>query len=381
MPRKTLARSLVVLVALVSSVVFAAEAQTFEATGRAPISAGDRVRARQRAFDEALQHTIEVAVGALLGPEALTRRAAELRLKILPRAKAYVTTYRVLEEGELEPGVFVVRVSAEVAADRLLRELADKPRGQLPAAPSATARLALCIVVDPASSPPTRFDAALRAALVARGTEVAPTAPCDPEAMGPIARAVGARAGLVAHITAGRSEPVRGTSLVGREAKLSLRLIELDGRRSTEGRGEAAAYGKTADEATDEAAVFALQEALPAIEAALGGGATLSGKTGGVNARLLGVRRFAQLAAVRTAIERVPGVEAVEPRRFTPGLPGVIELSVRTSQSARALADALARVATSYQFSVREADGQLSLEMLDPLDPGAAPGEKPGPAQ
>src|SRR5689334_4577824 len=59
----------------------AADVPQFEATGRAPISGGDRVRARQRALDEAFGHAIEGALSATLGPDVLVRRAADLRLK------------------------------------------------------------------------------------------------------------------------------------------------------------------------------------------------------------------------------------------------------------------------------------------------------------
>ncbi len=371
---RPLATACLMTTVLAAAPLRAAEVQTFESIGRAPISAGDRVRARQRALDDALQHAVEAAVGALLGPEALTRRAADLRLKILPRAKAYVTTYRVIEEGELEPGVFVVRIGAEVAADRLLRELADKrPVG--PAQPSAAPKIALCVATQPAGVRLARLEAAVRMQLGARGLDPVPATSCDGEGI----VAIGARMALVIEVQPGKAEPVRGTALVGREVKLALELVGPSGKRFADGHADEAGYGTSADEATDDAAVRAVAEAFAPIETALGAGSSASARGQAVSARLVGVRRFAQLASVRTALERIAGVESVEPRRFSPGLPGNIELAIRTTQSARALADGLLRVAASYQLRAHEADGQLVIEMLEPLDPAAAPGSPGSP--
>ncbi len=145
-------RRALVLVSLVLCVGTPAYAQapSFEAMGRAPITAGDKVRARQRALDEAMQRAVESAVSALLGADTLTRRAADMRLKILPKAKSYVTSYRVLEEGESEPGIFDVHVAAEIATDRLCASfLGDRPdympRARSTRPPPPSSRSCCCV--------------------------------------------------------------------------------------------------------------------------------------------------------------------------------------------------------------------------------------------
>src|SRR6478736_4354428 len=95
----------------------------FEALGQAPIVAGDRVRARERALDEALRQAVEQATATVLEPAELVARASDLKLRIYPKAKSYVTTYRVLDEGEQPPGTFQVHLSAAVATARLARDL------------------------------------------------------------------------------------------------------------------------------------------------------------------------------------------------------------------------------------------------------------------
>ena len=352
-----------------------AEGQAFDATGRATVSGGDRVRARQRALDDALAHAVEAAVAALMGPETLARRAADLRLKILPRARTYVTTYRVLEEGEVEAGFFDVHVSAEIAGDRLMRELADRGHDpRLPAPPGAPRRALLCLAGELAGA--GRVEAAARALLAARGLEATIATTCDDDAIGQAVRTSGARAALVVELQAAAAEPIRGTMLVGRAGKLRLRVVEPGGRRSADGDADGAGYGASPAAAAEELALRALPEATAEIDAALTtlGGAV--GTSGAIAARLVGVRRLPQLATLRAAIERLPGVESVELRRFAPGTPagpGTIELQLRTAQPVRALVDAIGRVAAAYQVSVREVDGALVIEAREPLEPTGPP--------
>jgi hypothetical protein len=373
------ARTLVLLAALaLPGLARAAADASFEAIGRAPISGGDRVRARQRALDEAFGKAIESAVSALLGAETLTRRAADLRLKILPKAKSYVMSYHVLDEGEVEAGFYDVHVNAELTVDRLRRELAD--RSSLPKTPVAgVTRALLCFSEMPA---PPRLDAALRAMLSSHGLEPVPAVGCSGDEMVRAARSSGARIVLVAEISAGPVTSIRGTALVGREGKLLLRLHEPDGRRSAEGDGDAAGFGVGASQATDDLGMRALAEAGRSIESALG--ALGGGGQGLVTARLLNVHRLTQVTQVRTALERLPGVETVEPRRFLPGTAGTtgpIELAVRTAQPARAIAAGLARVAASYQARVREEGELVIVEMQEPVEPTMPPPPPDGPTQ
>ena len=345
----------------------AADAPSFEAMGRAPISGGDRVRARQRALDEAFQRVVEAAVAALLGPETLTKRASDLRLKIMPKAKSYITTYRVIEEGETEAGIFDVHVSAEISADRLVRDLASPGRDpKQPTRPQPALRLVLCVTSDAGAALP-RLDAALRAMLTARSLEAIATERCADDEITRAVQATAARGALVAEVTGGSTSPIRGTALVGREGKLVLQMHDPDGRRSAAGQAESAGYGVTPLGAADELAMHALAQAGPSIEAALAGlgGATAKGI---VTVRLVGVVRLGHLASIRSAIERLSGIESVEPRRFLPGVPGTIELGVRTALAPRGVADAISRIGATYGLRARELDGTVVVDVMDKLD-------------
>jgi hypothetical protein len=92
---------------------------------------------------------------------------------------------------------------------------------------------------------------------------------------------------------------------------------------------------------------------------------------------------LAQVTQLRQALERLSGVDAAEPRRFLPGgpgTPGPIELALRTTQPARLIAAALARVAPTYQVRVREEGGVVIIEAQEPVEP-TTPAASDGPAQ
>src|ERR1700761_3081977 len=120
----------------------AAQEPLFEALGQAPIVAGDRVRARERALDEALRQAVEQATATVLEPSDLVARASDLKLRIYPKAKSYVANYRILDEGEQPPGTFQVHLSASVATGRLARDLSASPTN----APAAAARKLRAVV-------------------------------------------------------------------------------------------------------------------------------------------------------------------------------------------------------------------------------------------
>src|ERR1700761_6882645 len=116
-----------------------AQEPLFEALGQAPIVAGDRVRARERALDEALRQAVEQATATGLEPTELVARASDLKLRVYPKAKSYVANYRILDEGEQPPGTFQVHLSASVATGRLARDLSTGTSG-VTAVPSAARR-------------------------------------------------------------------------------------------------------------------------------------------------------------------------------------------------------------------------------------------------
>jgi hypothetical protein len=140
--------------------------------------------------------------------------------------------------------------------------------------------------------------------------------------------------------------------------------------------GDSAGYAADLDGAVDAAAMQALPELMSSIEAALAPQQD-AGKSG-VTVRVLGVRRWQQLTAVRSALERVSGVEAVEPRRFNPGAPGSIELLARTSMPVKSIVDGLRRTAGASGMGVREIDGAAIVDVPELGDPGAGAPEPKG---
>src|SRR2546430_10941749 len=112
-------RAALVTMILAVPVLTGAQEPMFEALGQAPIVAGDRVRARDRALDEALRQAVEQATATVLEPGDLVARASDLKLRIYPKAKNYVSTYRILDESENPPGTFQVHLSPAVATGRL----------------------------------------------------------------------------------------------------------------------------------------------------------------------------------------------------------------------------------------------------------------------
>jgi hypothetical protein len=335
---------LVLLVALPS--LAAAQEPMFEALGQAPIVAGDRVRARERALDEALRQAVEQATATVLEPNELVARASDLRLRIYPKAKSYVTTYRVLDEGEQTPGTFQVHLSAAVATARLARDLSTGTAGTPTAATGRKARAVVCASVtgDGADAPPAA-EKALRELLTARNVEPMPGGqPCDASSVANVLRAGGAPAALTAEVQVTPGGDIRGTTFVGATARANVKLVEPDGRVSAAGDGERGGYAPTAGDAATAAARAAVVEAARGIEAALSqrwSSLGNAGPAGGVTVRVRGVERWAEYQALTRALASLPGVAAVEPRRF---VHGQIDLLVRTASAASQLAGHLQRV-------------------------------------
>src|SRR3954471_20378421 len=146
-------RAALVAMILAVPVLGGAQEPMFEALGQAPIVAGDRVRARERAMDEALRQAVEQATATVLEPAELVARASDLKLRIYPKAKAYVTTYRVLDEGEQPPGTFQVHLSAAVATARLARDLSAGTSVVPPSARKARAVVCASVVGDGVDAP------------------------------------------------------------------------------------------------------------------------------------------------------------------------------------------------------------------------------------
>jgi Flagellar assembly protein T, N-terminal domain len=324
------------------SAVAAAQEPSFEALGQAPIVQGDRVRARERALDEAMRQAVEQATATVLQPAELVARSSDLRLRIYPKARQYVTTYHILDEGEQSSGTFQVHLSAQVATARLARDLAatqPPPTGT----PAIKARAVVCsLPPKPGALDPGRgADASVREVLSARGVELAPPpTACTEESAAAAARAAGAQGAVVAVTEAAPAGPIRGTDRVAAHARVRLVLIEPDGRASADGAGEDDAYDTTAERAAERASRRAGEAATRALEPHLVARWPTAAPGGGVRVRVVGFARWADFVALERALGALPGVGGVEPRRFQRGQ---AELLVRTAQAAAQLADALRR--------------------------------------
>jgi hypothetical protein len=83
---------------------------------------------------------------------------------------------------------------------------------------------------------------------------------------------------------------------------------------------------------------------------------TPAGPAGGVTIRVTGISRWAEYLALTRALAALPGVAAVEPRRF---VRGEIDLVVHTASAASQLAAHLMRVPPSGLRTAVKAAGDL----------------------
>src|SRR5262245_58261650 len=129
---------------MASAFFFAVFATTpVQALGQAPIVAGNRVSARDRALDEALKQAVDQALTYVLDPDSRLRAQAALRRDLLPRARTYAPSYRVLDEHEAPGKLFQVQLEARVDTAALRRDAVALAgagggppiRGQPPATP------------------------------------------------------------------------------------------------------------------------------------------------------------------------------------------------------------------------------------------------------
>jgi hypothetical protein len=279
-----------------------AQAPSFEASAAVPVQE-DLVRARSQALSDALGRALEQAV-AQVAPEARSRVYL-----VLGRARDYVTTYRVLDEGELA-GQFQIRLEVQFDLSRLLRDLqSDKSR-------TAQAQSAALIVCTPSDA------AAAQAALgAARGllseqgaaTESLPAAAC--------ADRLKSGAALLALILDDnpQSAEIRGTQPVrfGALAKVEWRLVRGAPSEPLRESGEGTVFLDSATSAVAEAqrvaALLALRQLIKRPGSGLSG---LARGAAGVMLTLEGVGSYGNYQQIIKAMAALPGVSRVEPRRF-----------------------------------------------------------------
>jgi hypothetical protein len=149
---------------------------------------------------------------------------------------------------------------------------------------------------------------------------------------------------------------------VGAHAKARLKLVEPDGRVSADGEGERDAYAPSLPRAQEDSSREAMQDAARAIQPAMAQRWAPVAPSTGVAVRLTGVQRWSDYQAVVRALQSLPGVAAVEPRRFARGQ---TDLVVKTAAAAGQLASGLQRLPPQgVRVTVRPTgDGALSIDV------------------
>ncbi len=305
----------------------------FEALAQTPITDGDRVRARQKAFDEALHQALDQALSTLVDPI----QAAELKRSLYPRARHFVPAYRILMENE-ESGLFQLQLEAQVDVASLAREL-TRP---LSVAPQKVRRATVCVTErqELGEWQGSSLEVELVRAIEARGIKAIPLAGrctnvrgLDDATAAAQARAQGADGALIAAIALHPEPPVRGANLPAASARVLLHLVEAvegaDGRTSAFAQVESVAFGASAFR---EAARRSLDRSLKSIDAQLAAKWPIAGV--GLTVRLAADRHEDYRALIRL-LQGLPGVAAVTPRRFA--ATGA-DLAVTPSLSAPAIA-------------------------------------------
>lgn len=278
-----------------------AQAPSFAASAAVPVQE-DLVKARAQALSDALGRALEQAV-AQVAPEARSRVYL-----VLGRARDYVTTYRVLEEGELA-GQFQIRLEVQFDLSRLLRDLqSDKSRP----APAQSAPLLVCTPSD--AAPAQAALSAARGLLGEQGvtTESLPAAAC--------AERLKSGAALLALVfdENPQSAEIRGTqpARFGAQARAEWRLSRGSGeplRESGEGTMFLDSAAGAVAEAQRVAALTALRQLVKRPGAGLLG---MSRGAAGVTLTLEGAFSYGSYQQLMKAMAALPGVSRVEPRRF-----------------------------------------------------------------
>jgi hypothetical protein len=356
-------RPFAIALALGLTVPAAAQEPLFEALGQAPIVAGDRVRARERALDEALRQAVEQATATVLEPAELVARASDLKLRIYPKAKGYIANYRILDEGEQPPGTFQVHLSASVATGRLARDLSTSPGAVAPLSSRKQRAVVCATVAGDGADAPVAAEKALRELIEARRVDPLPgPQPCDPASAASVVRSGTAQAALTAEVQVTPAGAIRGTTLAAASARATVKLVEPDGRVSASSEGERGGYAVAPEQAATAAARASVVEAARGIEAALAQRWPAdAGPAGGVTVRVTGLSRWVEYVAVTRALGALPGVATVEPRRF---VRGEVDLVVHTASGAAQLAAHLLRVPPpGVRLGVKAAGEILQIEI------------------
>lgn len=376
-----------VVFALALALPWAAAADTsITALGSAPIAGGDAVAARQRSLDDAFRQATEQSLAAFVDAPTRARLADALQKRILRRAKTYIPQFKILSEGESE-GVYHVQIEAQVADGRLRADVrglgAAGPATEPDVPPPPAARRPRLVLLARASDgthtaatfgpqgdlgpaiPPVakEIEAQGFELLLAQGLPVAVSEgrlPVESTQAMALAQKVGAGGAVTAGIEWKAAGRIRGTSLLGAEATVSVRVDDLAGRV-----GEVTATGAGFGASAEQAVAAAVRDAAARVGRELGPRLAAhwpderpAGE--GVDVRVRGASKWPDVEAVRKGLSGAPGVRRV----FVAGLlRREVLLHVSGAVTPRGLAGALAgdpRVAVQASGRELTADIQPS---------------------
>jgi len=328
-----------------AAVPVAAQAPSFEASAAVPVQE-DLVRARGQALGDALGRALEQAV-AQVAPEARSRTYL-----ILGRTRDYVTTYRVLDEGE-QAGEFQIRLEVQFDLPRLLRDL---QAGQVQK--SAAAGSVSLTVCTPSPAPSAQAALAAGRAVLAERAGATETLPADACAerlrsasSGGLPGAPGSLLVLVldAGPQAAQTAEIRGTqpARFGAVAHAEWSMYRSAGPPLRE-TGEGMVFLDSADGALAEAQRLA---ALSALQQLIKRPGALHHGAPGVLLELEGINGYGDYQRLLKLLWALPGVSRVEPRRFfvQPASPGAasseqrVQVLLHTAASAETVGAALGR--------------------------------------
>lgn len=259
---------------------------------------GDRVRARERALDEALRSALTMAANAYFGDEAMKAKASDLKLRVLPKAKAYVVSYRIVSEDE-DGGMLTLRLVADVRLADLARDLSGAaPQVATPTAPQGP--MGVCVTTGTAAQAGRIIE---RLAIVKVMAKLAqPDGACP--TTWPADKYL-----LMVEIDVQPAGGVRGTQLVGSKARIAARLarggnVEASPVSERFGWAEATAGQAAADGAALGAAADELGVKLVPLV-----GVRSTATMPLVEIRLQWKRAWSDVAAMQKALSTVAGVD------------------------------------------------------------------------
>lgn len=306
-----------------------AQAPSFEASAAVTVQVQeDLVRARAQALSDALGRALEQAV-AQVAPEARSRVYL-----VQSRARDYVTTYRVLDEGE-QAGQFQVRVDVQFDLPRLLHDLQAAPTR-----PSQTqSTLTVCSAAGAAEA-----QAAVAAARAQLAERLGTVETLDAAGCAERLRTQPASLLVLVPDASPHSEEIRGTNPTrfGAVAHAEWQLYRGGGSEAVKELGEGTVFLDTAGAALIEAQRQAAQVGLGRLMARPG---ALPHGAAGVLLTLEGVGSFGNYQQLLKALGALPGVTRVEPRRFVAagGEESKVQVLIQTGATAETLGAALGR--------------------------------------